>query len=64
MNTESWNAETDKRECKLSGVGDETQLANLEMQNNLQIPTQTLQDKSNVSKAPHDTAMAIVRKIG
>ena len=64
VSTEAWNAETDKREHKLSGVGDEPQLANLEIQNILQKQSQSLQSMSNVSKTLHDTSMAIVRKIG
>ncbi len=38
--------------------------ANIEMQNALQKQQQTLQTISNVSKMLHDTAMAIIRKLG
>jgi hypothetical protein len=51
-------------EQKLSSVGDDAQLANIDLQNKLQQQQQTLQTISNVSKMLHDTAMAIVRKIG
>ena len=51
-------------EQKLSSVGEDAQLANIDLQNMLQKQQQTLQTMSNVSKAAHDTAMAIIRKIG
>jgi len=51
-------------EEKLSSVGDDTQLATIDLQNMLQKQQQTLQTMSNVSKAAHDTAMSIIRKIG
>ena len=51
-------------EDKLQTVGDDAQLANIDLQNMLQRQQQTLQLMSNVSKMLHDTAMAIVRKIG
>lgn len=53
-----------KWEEKLSSIGDDAQLANIELQNMLQKQQQTLQTMSNVSKMLHDTAMAIIRKIG
>ena len=51
-------------EEQLSSVGDDAQLANVDLQNNLQKQQQTLQMMSNISKMLHDTAMAIIRKIG
>ena len=58
------DAEIKKWEEKLSTVGDDGQLANIDLQNMLQKQQQTLQTMSNVSKMLHDTAMAIIRKIG
>jgi len=49
---------------KLQQVGDDAQLANIDLQNTLQKQQQTLQTMSNVSKMLHDTAMAVIRKIG
>ncbi len=51
-------------EEKLQSAGDDAQLANIDLQNALQKQQQTLQTMSNVSKMLHDTAMAIIRKIG
>jgi hypothetical protein len=51
-------------EEKLSSVGDDAQLANVDLQNILQKQQQTIQLMSNISKMLHDTGMAIVRKIG
>ena len=48
----------------LNGVGDDAQLANVDLQNMLQKQQQTLQMMSNISKMLHDTGMAIIRKIG
>lgn len=49
----------------LCNTADEnSQMANLNLQNALQKQQQTLQTLSNVSKALHDTAMAVIRKIG
>jgi hypothetical protein len=50
-------------EEKLTTIGDDTQLANVDLQNMLQKMQQTLQMMSNVSKSCHDTAMAIIRKM-
>jgi len=47
-------------EKKLQSVGDDSQLANIDLQNQLQKQQQTLQTMSNVSKALHDTAKAII----
>ena len=62
--TEQWDAYIEKWEQELQTAGDDIQLANIDLQNALQKQQQTLQLMSNVSKMLHDTAMAIVRKIG
>ena len=51
-------------EEKLKDLGDDAQLANVDLQNILQKQQQTLQTISNTSKMLHDTAMAVIRKIG
>lgn len=51
-------------EEKLSTIGDDAQLANIDLQSKLQQQQQTIQMLSNISKMLHDTAMAIIRKIG
>jgi DNA integrity scanning protein DisA with diadenylate cyclase activity len=51
-------------EERLSELGDDSQLANIDLQNMLQKQQQTMQMLSNISKVLHDTAMAVVRKIG
>jgi hypothetical protein len=47
-----------------NSIGDDAQLANVELQNMLQKQQQTLQTISSISKLLHDTAMSVVRKIG
>ena len=54
----------DGLEQQLAMVGDDAQLANIDLQNALQKSQQSLQTMSNVSKMLHDTAMAVIRKIG
>jgi len=51
-------------EDKLNSIGDDAQLANVDLQNMLQKQQQTLQMMSNISKQLNDTAMAIIRKMG
>jgi hypothetical protein len=51
-------------EEKLNSLGDDAQLANVDLQNLLQKQQQTLQMMSNISKMLHDTAMSVIRKIG
>ena len=51
-------------EEKLNSTGDDAQLANVDLQNMLQKQQQTLQMMSNISKMLHDTAMAVIRKVG
>ncbi len=53
----------DDLEQKLNSVGDDAQLANVDLQNMLQKQQQTLQMMSNISKMLHDTALAVLRKI-
>jgi Mg2+ and Co2+ transporter CorA len=53
-----------KVEDDLKGQGDDAQLANIDLQNQLQKQQQMVQMLSNVSKVLHDTAMAVIRKIG
>jgi hypothetical protein len=58
------DAEISKWEEKLNSIGDDAQLANVDLQNILQKQQQTLQMLSNISKMLHDTAMSVLRKIG
>jgi hypothetical protein len=48
----------------ISSVGDDAQLANIDLPNVLQKQQQMIQMMSNISKVLHDTAMAVIRKIG
>jgi hypothetical protein len=45
-------------------IGEDAQLANVDLQNVLQKQQQTLQMMSNISKALFDTAQSVIRKIG
>ena len=49
---------------QLQSVGDDAQLATIDLQNWTQKQTQLLQMLSSISKTSHDTAMAIIRKMG
>jgi hypothetical protein len=49
---------------KLESVGDDAQLANVDLQNVLQKQQQTLQMMSNISKMLYDTAISVIRKMG
>jgi hypothetical protein len=49
-------------EKQLATVGNDAQLANIDLQNSLQKNQQALQMLSNVSKMLHDTTMAVLRK--
>lgn len=51
-------------EQQLTVAGNDAQVANIDLQNMLQKQQQTVQMITNISKMLHDTAMAIVRKIG
>jgi len=48
----------------LNDAGNDAQLANIDLQNELQKQQQTLQMVSNASKTVSDTAMSVSRKIG
>ena len=50
-------------EGKLSSVGDDAQLANIDLQNSLQKQQQTLQTMSNILKSQHDTLKAIINNV-
>ena len=49
---------------KPKDIGDDAQLANIDLQNILQKQQQTIQMMSDIAKVFHDTAMAVIRKIG
>jgi hypothetical protein len=51
-------------EGQLKSIGDDAQLANIDLQNALQKQQQLLQMLSNISKEMSDTAMSTIRKIG
>jgi Spy/CpxP family protein refolding chaperone len=51
-------------EQRLQAIGDDAQLANVDLQNVLQKQQQALQAMSSTSKMLHDTAMATIRKLG
>jgi hypothetical protein len=53
-----------KWEESLNTIGDDAQLANVDLQNVLQKQQQTLQMLSNISKMLWDTASSVIRKIG
>jgi hypothetical protein len=48
---------------RLHSIGDDAQLANVDLQNLLQKQQQMLQMISNISKAMHDTATSIIRNL-
>ncbi len=48
----------------LNQLGDDAQLANVDLQNVLQKQQQTLQMMSNISKMLYDSAQSVIRKIG
>lgn len=51
-------------EQRLNALGDDAQLANVDLQNTLQKQQQTLQMMSNISKMLYDTATSVIRKLG
>jgi hypothetical protein len=57
------DSEIARWETKLNSIGDDAQLANVDLQNILQKQQQVLQMLSNISKITHDTAMEIIRNI-
>jgi hypothetical protein len=60
---EQLEAEIKRWEEELNSIGDDAQLANIDLQNMLQKQQQTLQMMSNISKMSHDTAMSVIRKL-
>jgi hypothetical protein len=63
IRVESLDALLIEWEERLNTVGEDAQLANVDMQNWLQKQQQVLQMMSNISKSSHDTMMAIIRNI-
>jgi Putative lumazine-binding len=61
---EQLNGARVKWEEMLNSLGDDPQLANVDLQNMLQKQGQTLQMMSNISKMLYDTANAVIRKMG
>jgi len=59
-----WDSYIERWEAELKRMSDDTQLANLDMQSSLQKQQQTMQMLSNMSKALHDAAMAVIRNMG
>jgi hypothetical protein len=57
------DSEIARWEDKLNTIGDDAQLANIDLQNILQKQQQLLQMLSNISKVTHETAMEIIRNI-
>jgi len=51
-------------ERMLDSIGDDAQLADVDLQNILQKQQQTLQMMSNISKMLYDTSNSVIRKIG
>lgn len=51
-------------EDELASIGDDAQLANIDLQNTLSKQQQTIQMLSNMSKMLHDTAVSVIRKVG
>ena len=51
-------------EEKLNSIGDDAQLANVDLQNILQKQQQTLRMMSNISQMLYHTAQSVIRKIG
>jgi hypothetical protein len=58
------DAKIKKLEERLNQLGDDSQLANVDLQNILQKQQQTLQMMSNISKTLFDTAQSVIRKMG
>jgi hypothetical protein len=56
--------EIKKWEEKLNSLGDDAQLANVDLQNILQKQQQTLQMMSNISKMLFETVQGVIRKFG
>lgn len=54
----------DRWENELATIGNDAQLANVDLQNMVQKNQQVMQMLSILSKSLHDTAMAVIRNIG
>ena len=59
-----WETYIQTWEQRLRTIGDDAQLANIDLQSALQRQQQTMQMMSQVSKQLHDTALAVTRKMG
>ncbi len=57
-------ASTQALEVRIQRADDDARLANVELQKALQKQQQTRQTMSSLSKTLHDTAVAVIRKIG
>ena len=57
------DAEIAKWQQELATIGDDAQLANIDLQNAMQKQAQTMQILSNIMKMLHDSAMAVIRNI-
>ena len=64
MSADTLAAELKRLEESLATLGEDAQLANVDLQNVLQKQQQTLNMMSNISKMIHDTAISVIRKIG
>lgn len=62
--TDSLEAVLREIEEALEAAGDDAQLANVDLQTMVQKQQQTVQMLSQIAKVLHDTAMAIIRKMG
>ena len=61
---EDLDALLEKWDEKLQTIGEDAQLANVDMQNMLQKQQQTMQMMSQISEMLHDTAMSVIRNMG
>jgi len=58
-----FNSLINQMESKLDSVGDDAQLANVDLQNTLQHQQQALQMLSDIEKSDYDTSMAIIKNL-
>ncbi len=63
-NTKLIRTKRSKLEDELNSVGEDAQLANLNLQDSLQKMSRVMQILSNIAKTMHDTAKNTIRKIG
>jgi len=61
---ESLGDQIEELEDQLEEIGDDADLADVDLQDMLDKQRQTIQTMSDASKTLHDTAMAVIRKIG